>query len=379
MDCATDRALVLSPMKTPAHRKTLPFPANDKRAKPGSNVRGKVLAAYHAKEQAEIRARLARHRKAYQLKAKKLLTKTELREATTTVKRLRHEYQASNLKLGSDAAKWEANKASYRNRVRQFFTRSLPKYREVMALAQAAREEFQKLLPAELHRVAPGVSLNLGDLPTFELTAQTFSPEFPLFDLWLEDYFHDARDHSAAYPSIGHVINNLHFEHDADTSVLNGIFGLYDVASVWSRVGCGFNYTVTATGRLRIVASLQNFYTRVSMSLEDNFGFSSGILYTAANLYVDLVRGSEITTLHQTVVEKIIKSDGDDNSATLPSIDDTAPLIFDVTTDETFQAGAALQIVAGSEFICDANLDDMKASVDALLWYRINSITVDVV
>jgi hypothetical protein len=50
-----------------------------------------------------------------------------------------------------------------------------------------------------------------------------------------------------------------------------------------------------------------------------------------------------------------------------------------VTTDEIFETGAAVQIVAGSEFNCGCRLDDMESSVNALLWSQVKKITVDVV
>jgi len=113
--------------------------------------------------------------------------------------------------------------------------------------------------------------------------------------------------------------------------------------------------------------------------LTDNFGFSVGEIYADASLYLDIVRGSKITHLSTILVEKILESDGDDISTTLPALDDPAPYVIDVTTDEIFEAGAAVQIIAGSQFNAGARLDDMKASVNALLWSQVKKITVDVV
>jgi hypothetical protein len=115
------------------------------------------------------------------------------------------------------------------------------------------------------------------------------------------------------------------------------------------------------------------------MSLEDNFGFSMGRVHGSANLYVDIVRGRNITTLSKTLVEKTLESDGDDVSTTLPQLDDINPYVIDVTTDETYQAGAAVQIIAGTEFVSGCTLDDMVANVKALLWSQVQKITVDVI
>ena len=169
------------------------------------------------------------------------------------------------------------------------------------------------------------------------------------------------------------------FEYDEHTAFLNGIFEIYFVLGEWSRAGCGINYTVPRQGHLRLGATLQNFHTRVSMSLKDNFGFSVGRIYADASLYDDIVRGSKITHLSTILVKKILESDGDDISTTLPALDNTAPYVIDVTTDEIFEAGAAVQIIAGSEFNGGCRLDDMKGSINALLWSRAKKITVDVV
>jgi hypothetical protein len=221
--------------------------------------------------------------------------------------------------------------------------------------------------------------IDLGELAPPE-TAQEFVPPYPLYDASIEDVTSfDVHDQSFATPSIGHVINNVTLEYDDHTSFLNGIFEIYAILGGWSRAGCGITYTVPRQGRLRLGATLQNFHTRVSMSLEDNFGFSVGRIYADASLYVDIVRGSKITHLSTILVKKVLESDGDDTSTTLPALDDAAPYVIDVTTDEIFEVGAAVQIIAGSEFNGGARLDDMKASVNALLWSQVKKIWVDVV
>jgi hypothetical protein len=356
------------------------YPLKDKRAKTGSNLRGNPTAAHRAKLLGEMRKSFQRHADEYRTAAKKLFSKADLRTATAIVDRLRREYHTSNLKLGSDAEKWEANKTKLRKHVQRELARALPKLREWRGLARAFEREYQKLVFAYVNRHAGrDFHIDLSE-PALSATAQEFVPPYPLYDASIYDVTSfDVHDQSFATPSIGHVINNMTLEYDEHTWILNGIFEIYVVLGEWSRAGCGINYTVPRQGRLRLGATLQNFQTRVSMSLTDNFGLSVGEIYADASLYVDIVRGSKITHLSTILVKKILESDGDDISTMLPALDNTAPYVIDVTTDEIFEAGAAVQIIAGSQFNAGARLDDMKASVNALLWSQVKKITVDVV
>jgi hypothetical protein len=90
------------------------YPLKDKRAKTGSNLRGDPIAAHRARLLAEMRESFQRHADEYRTAAKKVFSKADLRTATAIVDRLRREHHRSNLKLGSDAEKWEANKTKLR-------------------------------------------------------------------------------------------------------------------------------------------------------------------------------------------------------------------------------------------------------------------------
>ena len=359
------------------------LPLKDKRARTGTNIRGNVLAAHRAKLLEKQRRSFEHLTTQYQRAARKLFSKADLRVAVAIVERLQRDYHTTNLKLGSDAAKWQANKTKVRGQIQRELAKALPKVRELRVLAGAFQRDYEKLVSAQLHASAAGdVHIDLGEIaPPDTGVAQDFVPPFPLHDVSIEEAtnYPDVHDQSFAIPSIGHVVNNLEFEYDDNTSILNGIFGLYLPIWGWSRAGCGINYTLPSRGRLRMVAVLQNFHTRVKLSLEDNFGFSSGHIYAGANLYVEVVRGREITTLSQTLLEKSLDSDGDDTSTTLPALSDTLAYSFDVTTDETFEAGAAVQIIAGSEFVSGCRLDDMVANVKALLWSQVQRIRIEVV
>jgi hypothetical protein len=283
------------------------YPLKDKRAKTGSNLRGNPIAAHRAKLLGEMRKSFQRHADEYRTAAKKLFSKADLRTATAIVDLLRREHHTSNLKLGSDAEKWEANKRKLRKHVQRELARALPKLREWRGLARVFEREYQKLVLAHVNRHVRGdFHIDLGEVAPPE-TAREFVPPYPLYDASIEDLTNfDVHDQSFATPSIGHVINNVTLEYDEHTSFINGIFEIYVILGGWSRAGCGINYTVPRQGRLRLGATLQNFHTRVSMSLKDNFGFSVGGIYADASLYIDIVRGSKITDLSTILVKKDI-------------------------------------------------------------------------
>lgn len=359
-------------------------PPREFRAKTGTNIRGGVMAAHRSALLAKQAKPLKRLFADYRRASKKLFSKSELRAAESIRQRIWQEYHAANLKHGPDAMSWAANHAAFRRRLQRALAQTLPRLREWRALTNAFQRDCQKLFQAASVRPRAGdirVSLDQNALPDSP-TAEEYLAPFGVYDVAMSEVgnYPDIEDNSFAIPGNGHVVNNLELEYDDSTWWFpNGLFGIYLPVHGWSHAGCGINYNLPKTGRLRIGAVVRNFYARVTMSLEDNFGFSMGRVHGSANLYVDIVRGRNITTLSKTLVEKTLESDGDDVSTTLPQLDDINPYVIDVTTDETYQAGAAVQIIAGTEFVSGCTLDDMVANVKALLWSQVQKITVDVI
>jgi len=254
----------------------------------------------------------------------------------------------------------------------------VPKLREVRALARAAQRDYQKLTSTLFHRTVPaGFPISPGELPPLEPVVQEVRPPFPLSDVSQQNSFPHVRDNSFTVQSTGDVINDVRVSRDENTAPL--FFGLEGVSSIISRAGCGFNFSPPTGGRLRIIAELQSLHSRVSMSLQDNFGFSSGEIVVFVNIHALIVRGTHVFDLSQTLLANGLTSDGDDVSGTLEPLDDTTPFTFDVTTEDVFEPGGDVQIIAGSEFIAGTSLDDMEATVNALLWYRVNKIVVGMV
>ena len=351
-------------------------PTSDKGVEVGSNV--PALSSYFARRDADMRAAFERHAAIYRRKAEKLLSKREWRAAADIAARRRKEFYASNLALGSEARKQEANRKKFRRLINRDLARAVPKLRELRALARAAQRDYEKLTSTLFHRTVPGrFPISPGELSPLEPVVPEVKAPFPLADVSQQNTFPQVRDNSFAVQSIGHVINDVRVSRDENSAPL--IFGLDGVAGIISRAGCGFNFSPPTRGRLRIMAELQSLHSRVSMSLQDNFGFSSGHIVVSVNIHALIVRGTDILALSQTLLTNGLVSHGSELSATLEPLDDTTPFTFDVTTEDVFEPGGDLQIIAGSEFVAGTALDDMKATVNALLWYRVNKIAVGMV
>lgn len=353
---------------------------SDKRIKTGSNVRGRGLSRFHSKQFAELEATLREHREKYHRKAMKLVSKRELREAIALSEQIRGEAKASVFSLGQDAAAWRKNREKFRLRAAREISKTVRAGKDLRALASEEQREFGALVKRFL---VSSVSLRnpfeFGELPELEPTARIFKPPFPLFDVSHESAYPNNRNDSFAVPRIGHVINNLHVSLSEHTSTLNGIFGLDGLAFVFNRSGCGFNFTVPRSGKLRIIVELEHFHTRIRLTLSDNFGFSEGEVSGASSIFVSIIRGTSVVQRNQTMVFDGLISHGSDLTTLLPSPEVGTIFTFDSTTDEIFDAGAAVQIIAGCQFTSGARLDDMEAIADALLWHKVRQIAVDVV
>ena len=132
-------------------------------------------------------------------------------------------------------------------------------------------------------------------------------------------------------------------------------------------------------GRLRVMAELKNFYNYTTLSLRDNWGFSSGELMCSYALFGLALLPSRESGQHVLLFQKEVTSDGDDVTAVMPDVDQSAPLFVDVTTDDTFSQGQPVWIMVGVETGVYSFLDDMHSHIRTLLWWQVNRIGVSVV
>lgn len=346
----------------------------------GSNVRGGGLAKFHAKEFNEIVSALTAHREIHRQEAAKLVSRRELLRAIKLSERTREEQDAANFGVGPQAAAWRANKAKSAKEVARELSKNVRGFKQLRRLARVAQQDFDRLARKSFAvTLSKQVGFKIGQLPELQSAAEVFAPPFSVFDVSENNAYPNQRNDSLALPRIGHVLNNLHVSLDEHTSILNGIFGLDGLAFVINRAGCGFNFTVPRRGRLRIITELQHFFTRIRLTLSDNFGFSSGEVSGSSLIYINIIRGAKVVELAQTMVFDGLISHGSDLTTVLPSPKIGTIFTFNVTTEEIFEAGTDLQIIAGCQFRSGATVDDMEAIADALLWHKVRRIAVEVV
>lgn len=368
-------------MKTP-QRPAVGFPLNHKDARYRSNFRTPAYAARIKKRKAERQALLRDHASAQQREFRKHFSKTDLKEAAQIVNRLREEYHASNLKLGADGAKWDANKVSFQNRIRRRLSKSLPQLRPWRKKARELADRFknQALLLSSASNAQATSRLTLGpmDPEPWDSVWVAFAPPYSVTDVVQSDYeaFSTTNNQSFAVPSIGHIINNILYEHDDSTDPISGALGLYLPLWSWSRSGVGGDFTMPFEGKVMIKFQLKNFITRGRLALTDNFGFSDGSIDAYAKLFVEIINGREITTVSKNIVHQEIDSDGSDASKLFPSLFQGGTYYWITRVEAVFPAGAAIKFAAGTEFEVFAALDDMKAHVDAVIWSHVMNIEV---
>lgn len=360
------------------------LPLHHKDARTRSDFRVPAYVASIAKRKAQQQALLRNHAKARERELRKHFSKAELKAAARIVARLREEFHAANLELGTDGATWDANKVLFQRRVRQRLAKAFPQVRQWRKKASALERRFATQAFSLSSAASAKATSRLTLAPSAEPAEPVwtkFAAPYTFADVVRIDYdaFPTTSDQSFAIPSIGHVITNVVYEHDESTGILSGLFGWYLPLWAWSRSGVGASFAMPVTGRLKIRFRLKNFITRGHLALTDNFGMSDGYIQAFIKLFVELIHGRAVTTVSKIVVDQKLFAPGEDRSKLLPSLFQGGPYVWTVEIDAVFPAGAVLEFAVGTEFEAFATVDDMKAHIDATIWSEVTQIEVQVV
>jgi hypothetical protein len=262
-------------------------------------------------------------------------------------------------------------------------TDALPEYRAWLALAKAHRRDYNAL--ERLTRAAlmdRRVHVDFGDvLPPDSGETYEFTPPFPVHDT---DVSYDddttVEDLSFTVPSMGYLVNRIHFAHDYDHLVVTDIYSINWTTRHLSSTSCGINFITPAAGRLRVRATVQNFYNNIVIALRDRFGFSEAYLSVYVRLLIAILRPNHVTAFTTTLLQDGYDAPGGSEvTYQFPSIDSTAPHVFEATTDEVFPANSGMQILAGTQIFIQSDVDDMATYVDALLGWQLQKLTVNIV
>ena len=189
----------------------------------------------------------------------------------------------------------------------------------------------------------------------------------------------DITDRSFVRREIGHLIVDADLVADpGGVSGLNELFGLLPLNHGSVSAACGSAYTLPQDGRLLVTARLRNLYSRVTLALRDEWGFSSGRLGVSVTIFIAVLRAGSGVILHSRLAERSLSSGGDDVSRDLPDIEQRDFSLL-AATEGRFEAGETVFILAGTSATAGSALNDMEAHVRALLWWTLEELTVRVV
>jgi hypothetical protein len=358
------------------------YPRKDRDARTGSSLRDQPLLALHEAQQAtlaratKLHERLARE---HHRQSRPLFSKADMRRAAEIGRQVNREWREASVKAGSDSLKVDALKLSARNKLERMLGRDLPNYRKWRTMRRAHLREHEKLTQTTLtaSRVA-GIRIGWGDLLPLEGTAQEFVPPFNSFDVETtssSDFI--VVDESFARPEIGHLVNNIVYDQDESTSIGRGLLGILPIEQGISRVSCGVAFTTSSAGRLKITAEMQNFYNKVIFSVKDKFGFSSAEVGSGLRLFISVVRGTRVEHMTKELLSTGLVSHGSDLSYAQSDLDNSTPYTISAETTTHFNANESVLVLAGSEVFIGTVLDDMHCRVNAVLWWQLKKLVID--
>lgn len=355
------------------------YPRKDRYAKTGSSLRGQPLLAHREARLKQDTRRHGRLAKAYYGQIRKLFSKADLRRAADISRQVNGEWRKASLAAGGDADRVDALKLAARKKLERLLAREFPNYRQWKAMQRAHLREQDKLATSTLASGhAAGTHIDWGNLVTLESATAQFVAPFTTFDVQLIDWGDFVvSDESFAKPHIGHMVNNFAYDQDQSVSFGAGLLGILPIESAISMVSCGVAFTTPSAGRLRIGAALQNVYNKVVVSVTDKFGFSSAEVWISLNLFVAVVRGTKVEHISQQLIGTHLVSDGDDVKRVLTDLDTTMPHGITVETSTRLDANESVLVLAGSEVVIGTILDDMHCKMNAVLWWKLNSLAID--
>ena len=355
------------------------YPRKDQYSRTGSSLRGSPVLA---QRQAElIRAtkphdRLAKEQSRLE---RSLFTKSELRRAAEIGQQVNREWREASIKAGGDSLRVDALKLAARKKLERILAREFPQYRQWKALRRAhmrAHEKLTQQTQAASHFGNANIDWNA--VVQLEGTAQVFVPPFTTFDVQtIDPGGFVVSDESFARPNIGHMVNDFAYDQDESTSIVAGLLGILPIMNAASLVSCGVAFTTPSAGRLKISAEMQNIYNKIRFSVTDKFGFSSAEVGIGLGLFALVVRGTQVERVSQTLLITGIDSGGSDQHRTESDLDDTAPYTLSVETATRLNANESVLVLAGSEVGIGTILDDMHCKMDAVLWWQLKRLVID--
>lgn len=357
------------------------YPRKDRDARTGSNLPGTFLQDHRRgvlAGAAKPFERLSRERHRLE---KALFSRADLRRVREIGREVYREWREASLRAGGEAPRVDALKLAARKKFERVVAREFPQYRQWKTLRRAHLGAHAKLRAGEAraaNRVG-NASLQWGRPGDPGSTARVFTPPFTTFDVDTLDLGgFVVSDESFARPAIGHLVNLLVFDQDESTGIGAGLLGILPVANAGSFVSCGVAFTTPSEGRLKISADVLNLYNRLTFSVTDNFGRSSASVGIGVELFATVLRGSgAVEQVARSIHSTGIESGGSDQHRVETELDTTAPFTMVVETATRYDPNESVLVLAGTAVRVNTLLDDMHCKADAVLWWQLQRLTVE--
>lgn len=316
----------------------------------------------------------------YKKRSRELFSKSDVIRAQSLVTALRQEYHETNLKAGPGREAIAKNAQRFRRRASRELRHALPGYREFQRLLRERRRAFKKLgslLPTR--ETAGNFNLSLSQGSPFDApTVQSIATPYPLIDRDHYIVLGEVDDASTVEPETGFLIQRYDFQHDDDGPLSSTIFGDSWPETFFATTGCGANFRINRSGRLRVIAELQNFYCQYQFSVEDLFGFSETEFEISVCAYFHIE--SDMRKYHHFIplVSSGLTSFGVDLAFALPGLDNTRPYFASHVSDEQYDSGQLVKVAAGAALFIHSDVNDMRSRAHGFAGWRLNRLGVEI-
>lgn len=334
------------------------------------------LARLRPREVGGVRSRVWASQARFGESLREIVSVEDAERVRTVVEGVRAEWSELSRRTASDPKKWDAERARLRTDLRERLAEVLPREAEVRRLLGEHLAGLDALVRPTIGVLDPVVMPADPDLTVYR-------PPFsqgrlgPLASGWLDTM--ELVDRSFVRREIGHLVL------DADLAAnpgavwgMNELFDIVPIDQAWLSASCGTTYTVPTAGRLVIDATLRNFYSRVSLALRDEWGFSDGRVSVDVTLFAGVARVDLFEVLHSPVSQQSLISYGDDVSGDMPDIEQRAWRLHAATAG-VFEVGETVSVLAGVSVRVGTVLNDMRAAVRPLLWWVLDELSVGVI
>lgn len=356
------------------------YPRKDRDSRTGTNLPGTLVQDIRRRELERERKPLERLAREQHRLTKGLFSRADLRRIGELDRAIYREWREASVGAGGEALRVDALKLAARRKFERIVAREFPQVRQFRSLRRAHLAAHGKLAAqARAANHAANASLHWGRPGEPGSTARVFEPPFTTFDVDTLDLGgFVVSDESFARPGVGHLVNILVFDQDQSVGFVPGLLGILPVATAASFVSCGVAFTTPSRGRLKISADVLNIYNRLRFAVSDKAGFSSANVSIIVGLFATVVRGStEVEQSVRFVHTTGIQSGGSDQRRVESDLDTTEPFSMTVETDTRLEANESVLVLAGTKVSIGTALDDMRCTMDAVLWWQLQRITIE--